>query len=139
MDILAGMLAYIAGIGAILAGLAVSFSVFVATPNKPVASQSATAMIVKMIDKPNAPNKAVAAGTIAEPASGRAEKNGAAVNAPADAARPTRLGNETPRGPGASAATSPAQLRQMVEEERARRWASRHDPSFEHRFLGYAD
>ncbi len=135
MDILAGMLAYIAGIGAIFAGLAVSFSVFVATPNKPVEPQSATAMIVK----PSAPNKAVAAETIAKPASGHAEKNAAAVNAPADAARPTRLGNEIHRRPGTSAATSEAQLRQMVQEERARRWASQHDPSFEHRFLGYAD
>ena len=32
-----------------------------------------------------------------------------------------------------------AQLREMVQEERARRWVSQHDPSFEHRFLGYAD
>jgi len=135
MDILAGMLAYIAGIGAIIAGLAVSFSVFVASPNKPVEPQSATAMIVK----PSAPNKAVAAETIAKPASGHAEKNAAAVNAPADAARPTRLGNEMHRKPGASAAASAAQLRRMVEEERARRWASQHDTSFEHRFLGYAD
>jgi hypothetical protein len=135
MDILSGMLAYIAGIGAIFAGLAVSFSVLVATPNKPVEPQSATAMIVK----PSAPNKAAAAETIAEPASGRAEKNAAAVNAPADAARPTRLGNEIQRRPGTSAATSAAQLRQMVQEERARRLASQHDPSFEHRFLGYAD
>ena len=54
MDILAGMFAYIAGIGAIFAGLVVSFSVFVATPNKPVEPQSATAMLVK----PSAPNKA---------------------------------------------------------------------------------
>jgi hypothetical protein len=135
MDILSGMLAYIAGIGAIFAALAVSFSVFVATPNKPGEPQSATAMIVK----PSAPNKAVAAETIAKPTSGHAEKNAAAVNAPADAARPTRLGNEIHRGPSTSAATSEAQLRRMVEEERARRWASQHDPSFEHRFLGYAD
>ena len=135
MDILAGMLAYIAGIGAIIAGLAVSFSVFVASPNKPVEPQSATAMIVK----PSAPNKAVPAETIAKPASGHAETNAAAVNAPADAARPTRLGNEIHRRPDTSAATSAAQLRQMVQEERARRWASQHDPSFEHRFLGYAD
>jgi hypothetical protein len=145
MDILAGMLAYIAGIGVIFAGLAMSFSVFVATPNKSVEPQSATAMIVK----PSAPNKAVAAETIAEPASGHGEKNAAAVNAPADAARPTHLGNETHRRPGTSAASSAAvssaaassaaQLRQMVQEERARRLVSQHDPSFEHRFLGYAD
>jgi hypothetical protein len=135
MDILSGMLAYIAGIGAIFAGLAVAFSVLVATPNKPVEPQSATALIVKA----SALNKAAAAETIAKPASGNAEKNAAPVNAPADAARPTRLGNEIQRRPGTSAATSAAQLRQMVQEERARRWASQHDPSFEHRFLGYAD
>jgi hypothetical protein len=135
MDILAVMLAYIAGIGAIFAGLAVSFSVFVATPNNPVEPQSATAMIVK----PSAPNKAVAGETITEPASRHAEKNAAAVSAPAEAARPTRLGNEIHRRPDTSAATSAAQLRQMVQEEHARRWAPQHDPSFEHRFLGYAD
>ena len=135
MDILSGMLAYIAGIGAIFAGLMVSFSVFVATPNKPVEPQSATAMLVK----PSAPSRAVAAEAGAKPASGHAEKNAAAANAPADAARPTRLGNETHRRPDTSAATSAAQLRRMVEEERARRLASQHDPSFEHRFLGYAD
>jgi|SRR5437763_15133612 len=135
MDILAGMLAYIAGIGAIFAGLAVSFSIFVATPNKPVEPQSTTAMIVK----PGAPSKAIATDTIGTPASTRAEKNAAAANAPADAVRPTRLGNEMHRKPGASAAASAAQLRRMVEEERARRWASQHDTSFEHRFLGYAD
>jgi hypothetical protein len=134
MDILSGMLAYIAGIGAIFAGLMVSFSVFVATPNKPVEPQSATAMLVK----PSAPSRAVAAEAGAKPASGHAEKN-AAANAPADAARPTRLGNETRRRPDTSAANSAAQLRRMVEEERARRLASQHDPSFEHRFLGYAD
>jgi hypothetical protein len=134
MDILSGMLAYIAGIGAIFAGLMVSFSVFVATPNKPVESQSATAMLVK----PSAPSRAVAAEAGAKPANGHAEKN-AAANAPADAARPTRLGNETHRRPDTSAANSAAQLRRMVEEERARRLASQHDPSFEHRFLGYAD
>jgi type IV secretory pathway VirB10-like protein len=134
MDILAGMLAYIAGIGVFFAGLAVSFSVFVATPDKPIEPQSATAMLVK----PSTPSKAVAAEAGAKPPSGHAEKN-AAANSPADAARPTRLGNETHRRPDTSAATSAAQLRQMVEEERARRWASQHDPSFEHRFLGYAD
>jgi hypothetical protein len=135
MDILSGTLAYIAGIGAIFAGLAVSFSVFVATPNKPVEPQSATAMIVK----PSPPNKAVAAAASVKPAGGRAEKNAAAVSAPADAARPTRLSNEIHHRPGTSAATSAPQLRQMVQEERARRWASQHDSSFEHRFLGYAD
>jgi hypothetical protein len=135
MNILAGMLAYIAGIGAIFAGLVVSFSVFVATPNKPVEPQSATAMLVK----PSAPNKAVAAEPGTKPASGHPEKNAAATSAPVDAGRPTRLGNETHRRPGTIAASSAAQLRRMVEEERARRWASQHDPSFEHRFLGYAD
>jgi hypothetical protein len=115
--------------------LAVSFSVFVATPNKPVEPQSATAMLVK----PSEPNKAVAAEAGAKPASGHAEKNAAAAKAPADAARPTRLGNEIHRTPDTSAAASAAQLRRMVEEERARRLASQHDPSFEHRFLGYAD
>src|SRR5215467_14460457 len=40
MDILAGMLAYVAGIGALFAGLAVAFFVFVATPKAPLQAQS---------------------------------------------------------------------------------------------------
>src|SRR5437764_52532 len=80
-----------------------------------------------VIVKPGAPSKAIATDTIGTPASTRAEKNAAAANAPADAVRPTRLGNEMHRKPGASAAASAAQLRRMVEEERARRWASQHD------------
>ena len=35
MDILAGMLVYLAGIGALFAGLALSFFVFFSTPHEP--------------------------------------------------------------------------------------------------------
>jgi hypothetical protein len=59
MDILAGMFAYLAGIGAVIAALAISFSVLVSQPNQAVQpqnqAQSATAMVVKPIQ----PNKAV--------------------------------------------------------------------------------
>ena len=51
MDILAGMLAYVAGIGALFAGLAVSFFVFFSTPHEPLQTQtqpqSASAMLVR--------------------------------------------------------------------------------------------
>jgi hypothetical protein len=30
-------------------------------------------------------------------------------------------------------------FRRLVQEERAKRWAYQQDPSFENRFLGYAD
>jgi len=46
MDILAGMLAYLAGIGVIFGGLALSLLLFTATPKQPLTPQSpvATAM-----------------------------------------------------------------------------------------------
>jgi hypothetical protein len=40
MDILAGMLAYVAGIGALFAGLAISFFVFFSTPHEPLHASS---------------------------------------------------------------------------------------------------
>jgi len=49
MDILAGMLVYLAGIGALFAGLALSFFVFFSTPHEPLQPQpqSASAMLVQ--------------------------------------------------------------------------------------------
>jgi len=40
MDILASMFAYVAGIGALVAGLAVSFFVFFAVPQEPIQTQA---------------------------------------------------------------------------------------------------
>lgn len=138
MDILAGMFAYLAGIGAVIGALAISFSVLVSQPNQAVQpqnqAQSATAMVVKPIQ----PNKAAPVEANSKRMSGHAEKQAAATNASA-AAQPT----PSAKDPHRTATASAARLRRLVQEERARRWAfqqdSRQDSSFESRFLGYAD
>jgi hypothetical protein len=147
MDILAGMLAYMAGIGALIAGLAISFSVFFATPNQPLQTenqpQSASAMLVR----PSAANKPAVIGAVGKQSAGHfdksAEKHAAAAALPSTA-QPT-ASRELRR----KHATSAAQVRRPIQEERARRWAyqqnpsarnqNAQNPSFESRFLDYAD
>jgi hypothetical protein len=134
MDILAGMLAYMAGIGALFASLAVSFFVFFSTPHEPLQTgtqpQSARAMLVR----PSAPNKPAAVEARATQSDGHSEKHAAAAGAPGTA-QPTA----SPRDLRRKHAASAAQARRLTQEERAHRWAYQQDPSFESRFLGYAD
>jgi type IV secretory pathway VirB10-like protein len=141
MDILAGMFAYLAGIGAVIAALAISFSVLLSQPNQAVQpqnqAQSATAMVVKQAQ----PNKAAPVEANSKPMSGHAKKQAAMTSAPA-AAQPTPSAKDQRK-----AIASAAKLRRLVQEERARHWAyqqdsrqdSRQDSSFQSRFLGYAD
>jgi hypothetical protein len=138
MDILAGMLAYVAGIGALFAGLAVSFFVFFSTPHESrqteTPPQSASAMLVR----PSTPKKPAAveahAKQNATQSAGHAEKHAAAAGSPGGA-QPTASAGDLGRKPVASA----AQARRLIQEERARHWAYQQDSSFERRFLGYAD
>src|SRR5271166_5745648 len=89
MDILAGMLAYVAGIGALFAGLVVSFFVFFSTPHEPLQTetppQSASAMLVR----PSTPNKPAAlearATQSATQSAGQSEKHAAAAGSPGTA------------------------------------------------------
>jgi hypothetical protein len=60
MDILAGMLAYVAGIGALFAALAVSFFVFFATPHEPLQSETQPQNARAMLVRPSTPNKPAA-------------------------------------------------------------------------------
>jgi hypothetical protein len=158
MDILAGMLAYVAGIGALIAGLAISFSVIFATHNSPLQTetqpqpQSASAMVVRP-STAGTTNKPTAIGAIAKQTANHAnhaEKNAAAAATSGAARAPASVRDLHRKPAGAS-----AQARRLLQEERARRWAhqqdpgqssnqgsnqaSSHDPSFESRFLGYAD
>jgi hypothetical protein len=138
MDILAGMLAYVAGIGALFAAFAISFFVVFATPEEPVQtqphSQSANAMLVR----PSTPTKPATveahATQRATQRGGHSEKHPAAAVA-SSAAAPMTAARNHPRKPAAST----AQARQLTKEEHARRWAYQQDSSFESRFLGYAD
>lgn len=134
MDILAGVLAYAAGIGALFAAVAVSFFIVFATPKEPVQtqphSQSANAMLVR----PSPPTKLVTVEAHATQSASHSEKYAAAVVS-SSAAQPTTTARNHHRKP----AVSTAQARQLIQEKRARRWAYQQDSSFESRFLGYAD
>jgi hypothetical protein len=139
MDILAGMLAYVAGIGALFAAVAVSFFAFFATPKEPAQTQDqahgASAMLVHPGNAaaPNPPGAAVAAAThTAKRSALHSEK---AMAGSVSAVQPTSSAREHQRKPGAST----AQARRLIPEEHDRRWAYQSDSSFESRFLGYAD
>jgi len=152
MDILAGMLAYVAGIGAVFAGLAVAFFVFFATPKEPLQAQSEPQSAHAMLARPSASNGPAAAAAHArrsakEAARERAKEStreSARKNTKAgspDAAHPTASARNHERKPGAST----AQARRLIQNDR--RWAyqqdstqdSRQDSTFKSRFLGYAD
>ena len=126
MDILASMLAYLAGIGALFARLAVSFFVFFSTPHEPLQTQqSASAMLVR----PSTPNKPAAVEARAKQSADHFEKHTTAAGSP---------GGAQARDVHGKYAASAAQARRF-QEERGRRWAYQQDSSFERRFLGYAD
>jgi len=126
MDILASMLAYLAGIGALFTGLAVSFFVFFSTPHEPLQTQqSASAMLVR----PSTPNKPAAVEARAKQSADHFEKHTTAAGSP---------GGAQARDVHGKYAASAAQARRF-QEERGRRWAYQQDSSFERRFLGYAD
>jgi hypothetical protein len=127
MDILAAMLAYLGCVGGVIGALVISFMVYFSPP-------SDQTILVKQ--------SAATAQQIMSKAS-------ASRQASTDAQQPDRVAttlaqNVTPPKPGAS---SPAQVqamraqyvRRLAQEGRARRWAYQQDPSFENRFLGYAD
>lgn len=141
MDILAGMLAYVAGVGAVFATLAVSFFVFFATPHVPLQTETQPQNSSAMPVRPSMPNKPAAearvkqnatqsAGYSEKPAERHAAAAGSSVHAQATASA---------RDPQRKHAASAAQAHRLIQEDRARRWAYQPDSSFESRFLGYAD
>jgi hypothetical protein len=127
---LAGMLAYVAGIGALFAGLAVSFFVFFSTPNQPLETQTHPQSASAMLVRPSTPNKPAAVEAHAMRRAGHSEKHAAGA---AGTAQPAASARDLRRKPSA------AQARRLIQEERARRWAYQQDSSFKSRFLGYAD
>lgn len=129
MDILAGMLAYVAGIGALFAALAVSFFVFFATPHEPLQTETQPQNAKAMLVRPSANKPATEAR-----AKQAATQSASHFDKPAEK-QPTAL----PRDPQRKHAASAAQARRLIQEERARRWAYQQNSSFESRFVGYAD
>jgi hypothetical protein len=136
MDILASIFAYLAGIGALFAGLAVSFFVFFAHPQKPLQPQlqSPSAMLMRS----STPNKPMASEVHAKQNATQGavglQRQGTAAGAQANA-QPTATAQKL----AGKHAPSAAQAHRLLQEERARRWAYHQQPSFESRFLGYAD
>lgn len=141
MDILAGMLAYVAGIGALFAGLAVSFFVFFATPHEPLQTETQPQNARAMLVRPSTPNKPAAEARAKQNATQSAGHSEKAVERHAAAAGSSLAAPATAsaRDPQRKRAASAAQARRLIQEERARRWAYQQDSSFESRFLGYAD
>jgi hypothetical protein len=138
MDILAGMLAYVAGIGALFAGVAVSFFVFFATPTAPLQMQKPPQSASAMLVRPSTAGTLNKRSAVEAHSVGRsdklAEKQAAAAGSPG-AAKPAGSARDQQH----KAAAPHTQARRLIQEERARRWAYQQDSSFESRFLGYAD
>jgi hypothetical protein len=143
MDILAGIIAYMAGLAAFFGALAVAFFVFFATPKAPLQNepQSANAMLVR----PSTPNKPATAEAHTKQAAKEkavhSEKHAIAAASP-DRAQQTVSGQIHSKS-----AASTAHARRLIQEDRARRWAYQQDQGqdqgqdhgFDRRFLGYAD
>lgn len=132
MDILAGMLAYVAGLGALFGAFAVAF-MFVATPKAPLQTQpqSANAMLVRP-STAHKPNKLAEART---KESAHHSENHAAATGSRDGPQRTASVRDSRRNHIASA----PQARLSIDEERARRWAYQQDGNFASRFLGYSE
>ena len=130
MDILAGMLAYLAGIGALFAGLALSFFVFFSTPHESLQTQPQSASV--MLVQPSTLNKLAAVEARAKQSADHSEKHSTAAGSPGSA-------QESARDVHGKHAASAARARRLIQDERAHRLAYQQDSSFERRFLGYAD
>jgi hypothetical protein len=129
MDILAAMLTYLGCVTGIVGALVISFYVYLVAPAQLTAPVQTAAVAAKAdfiktgVFKTGAPQSAAA--THLDPVIPIAQRAEDAAPIAADA-----------RQKGQS---SPARLRRLAQEERARRWAYQQDSSFETRFLSYAD
>ena len=161
MDILAGMLGYLAGIGAVFGVFALSFFVFFATPKEAMQAQSEPQSAHALLARRSASHRPTAVAAHARRSAKEStrestlhsEKHEPVANA-AGADQRTKTARDHPRKTGTSktgtsktgtskTGTSTAQALRLMEEERARHWAYQQDSnqgsSFERRFLGYAE
>src|SRR5690242_7381706 len=143
MDILAGMLGYLAGIGAVFGALALSFFVFFATPKETLQAQSepqsAHALLARRSAFHGPTAVAAHARRSAKESTQHSEKHEPVVGA-VGADQRTRTARDHQRKTGTSkTGTATARALRQMEEDRARRWAYQQDSSFERRFLGYAE
>jgi hypothetical protein len=129
MDILASMLAYLTCVTGIIGALCLATVLYFSTPGQPALTHSAAIAIRTSATKIspvnlNALETPVSSTATPEPLP---QANVAATAHAAKAAADAR-----------QAQLSAAQLRRLVQEERAKRWAYK-DPDFESRFMSYAD
>jgi hypothetical protein len=122
MDVIAAIFAYLGCVSGIIGALAISFFVFFSAPNQQIAPKYIVAIAAKS-DKLN-----TTFATALKPASVSGGAQAETTPAPKFAAN-IHTKTRTPS----------AELRRMVQQERARRFAYQQDPAFEARFLGYAD
>jgi hypothetical protein len=151
MDILAGMLGYLAGIGALFGALALSFFVFFATPKESLQAQSEPKSAHAMLARPSASRKQTALAAHARRSakestrdSTRRSEKQETVAGVAGADQRTRTARDHQRKMGASkTGISTAQTSRPMQEDGGRHWAYQQDSSqgssFERRFLGYAE
>jgi hypothetical protein len=106
MDVLAGMLAYVAGIGALFAALAVSFFVFFATPHESLQTETQPQNVRAMLVRPSAPNKPTAEARVKQNATQSAGHSEKVAERHAAAAVPRSL-HRRPHPPEIPSANAP--------------------------------
>jgi hypothetical protein len=140
MDILASMFAYLGCVTGIVGTLALSFYLFFAAPNQ--AQTHSIAMAAKSDVFGKSDRLRIASAAQAKPDANVAHADTHVVSrvASQDASNvATTDASPATAAPKKAQLARASLLRRLVQEDRARRWAYQQDPSFETRFLGYAD
>lgn len=144
MDILASMFAYLGCVAGLVGALAMSFYLFFAAPNPALTPADTSAVAAKsdLLRTAVAP-RANPVATIARAdthVASRVASQEASPKASPEASNVPTADASPAAAPAKKTQLARAQLlRRLAQEDRARRWAYQQDPSFETRFLGYAD
>jgi hypothetical protein len=133
MDVLASMLAYLTAVTGIVGALGLSAFLFFAAPNQPV-------MPLQGVTKISAANSNAAGLGVAlqSPPARTAPRVVLPEKSPPTTNAETAAASAKAIAEARQAQLSAAELRRMVQEQRAKRWAYQ-DPDFESRFMSYAD
>jgi hypothetical protein len=143
MDILAAMLTYLTCVTGIVGALCLSAFLFFSTANQPAVPSQSVAKIsaanlgaVKPAEAKMADAETVVA-PLTTPALG-ASRTTRSARSSRTAGRVTAIAAARAIAEAKQSQLSAAQLRRLVQEERAKRWAYK-DPDFESRFMSFAD
>jgi len=126
MDILGAMLVYLGSVTGIIAALAISGVLYFSPSHHATPLKQSVAMIVQQSKR----QETRAAPSVAQSVPPLQSTVAQSVPPPQTAAAAAPLQVQAMRA---------QYLRRIVQEGRAKRWAYQQDPSFENRFLGYAD